>query len=143
MALAFGIIALVVAVFGVLIAGWVSVGIAVVLGALAIFFQIKKNKELEEGARRKKAGMVCAIIGIVLALIAQFGLMGVADKMKEAAEKDGNAPLLAAGSEGLKTLGVIGVYMKAKEVKPADMTDEQFLDALKEETDRVGKLMNN
>ncbi len=142
MALALGIIALILGTMGAIVAGWLGVGIVAVLGGLAIFFQIKKNKSLGEAEKRKRGGMICGIIGIVIVFLGQVGMIGLADKVKDAAVKDGNAEYIVAGADGLKSMGVIGLLTKAMDAKPEGVSDQQFYDDLKEQTDRISKVVN-
>lgn len=143
MALALGIIAIILGALGAILAGWLGVGIVAVLGGLAIFFQMKKNKSLGEGEKRKLGGMICGIIGIVIVFLGQIGMIGLADKMKDVAEKDGNAEYIVAGADGLKSMGIIGMVNSAIKAKPEGVTDQQFLDDLKEQSDRIMKEVNN
>jgi len=136
MAIAFGIISIVLGVIGGFLAGWIGVGVAALLGALAILFCIKKNKAAE-GQGKKVGAMICGIIGIVLAFLLQMGVMSFADKLKEEADKVGDAQYVSAGAEGLKNLGFIGFMSNALKQKPADMSDTEFGEILKDQMSKV------
>ena len=142
MVVAFGILAIVAAVIGTLVVGWIAVGIAAVFAALAIGFQIKKNNQAGEGERKKVGGIIMGAIGVAIALLIQFGLMSFADKLKAEADKQ-NSTYVSAGAEGFKSLGVIGFVSKAMDAKPAGMSDKEFSDLLSDElkkiTDSMGK----
>jgi len=127
MALALGIIALVVGLIGPWLAGWICVAVAVILGGLAIFFQIRKNQQAGEEGPKKKAGMVCGIIGLVLCFVGQFTVMGIADKIKAQAEKMGDdGAYVLAGIDSMKTTGIIGFLSKAMDAKPEGMSNDEY-----------------
>ena len=142
MATVFGVLALVLGLIGPWVAGWICVALAAVFGGLAIFFQIRKNRQMGEEGPKKKGGMICGIIGIVLCFIGQFTVMGMADKIKEQAQKMGDeASYVLSGIDGMKSTGIIGFIVKAMDAKPADMTDEEYskqlTDQLKKVTDSI------
>lgn len=136
MAIAFGIISIVLGVIGGFIAGWVGAGIAAAFGGLAIFFCIRKNKQSED-QRKRFGSMVCGIIGIALAFLLQLGIMSFADKLKEEATKVGDVPYVVAGADGFKNLGFIGFMSNALKQKPADMSDTEFGEILKDQMSKV------
>ena len=144
MVIAFGVLAVVLALFGPFLIGWVGFAIVAVLAGLAIFFQIRKNSLVEEGGRKKKAGLVLGIIGAVLALLIQIGLMGVADKIKEQANKMGDEfAVVAYASDGFKTLGIVGFLSKAMDKKPEGMSDQDFMTQVSDDFSKVSKEMSN
>ena len=142
MATALGVIAIIIGLIGSFIAGWVGVGIVVVLAGLAILLRVKKNKEAEEG-QKKMGAIVCGIVGIFLAIVTQIGMGSFANKLKETADQMGpEVSLISSGAEGFKSLGIIGFISKAMDAKPADMTDTQFGDELKTQLEKVSNEMN-
>ena len=96
MAILFGVLALVGSLFGAIVFGWGGVGAVALFAALAVLFQVLKNKKLEEGERKKKAGIVLGIIGVVIVLAGQLGIIGFADSLKADAEKLGDVPIVVA-----------------------------------------------
>jgi len=142
MATAFGVIAIVVSLFGAFLAGWIGVGVVVVLAGLAIFFRIRKNK-LDAEAPKKKGAIVCGIIAIVIGLITQFGMSAYAGKLKEVADELGDVPYVSAAADGFKTLGFLGFMTKAMEHKPENMTDTQFGEELKNQLDKVSSKISS
>ncbi len=142
MATLLGVLAIVLGLIGTFVAGWIGVVIAVILGGLAIFFRIKKNKESEEGPK-KIGAIICGCVGIVISLLLQLGLGSFATKLKETADEMGDVPFVSAGAEGFKSTGLIGFVTKAMDAKPADMSDTEFGDVLKEQFDKVSKKMTN
>lgn len=144
MVILFGVLSIVVGALGGLLIGWAGVGVAAVFGALAIFFQIRKNGNLEEGQRAKKAGIVCGIVGIVIAILGQIAIMGYADKLKEQADKMGEeAKYVSIGADGFKTFGIMGFLSKAMDAKPSGTSDEDFAKQLTDELDKVTKNITN
>ena len=148
MATAFGVIAIVLGVLGSFIAGWVGVGIVAIFGGLAIFFRIKKNKEAEAASENGEAygskrygAIVCGIIGIILAVIIQFGIISFANRLKETASQMQGVELVTTGADGFKSLGIIGFISKASDAK-GSMSDTEFGDQLKEQLEKVSKEMN-
>ena len=142
MATVFGVISIVLGLLGSFLIGWIGVAIVVVFGAVAIFFRIKKNKA-EPEERQKVAAIVCGIIGIVLALITQIGVSVYAGRLKDAAVEAGDAPFVVAGADGLKTLGFMGFFADAIKEKPDEMSDEEFGNQLKDQVDRMTKLLSD
>jgi hypothetical protein len=136
MAIAFGIISIVLGVIGGFMAGWVGAGIAAAFGGLAVFFCIRKNKQSED-QRKRFGSMVCGIIGIALAFLLQLGIMSFADKLKEEATKVGDVPYVVAGADGFKNLGFIGFMSSALKEKPADMSDSEFSKVLQDQMTKV------
>ena len=144
MVIAFGVIAIVFGSIGPFVAGWIAVGIAVVFGGLAIFFQIRRNSKLEEGAKRKKAGLICGIIGIALSGFGQIATINYADKLKAAADSLGEeAKEVSLAADGFKTMGMIGFLTKALDYRPEGMSNDDYLKQLTDEFEKVGKSMKN
>ena len=139
MAIALGIISIVIGLIGGFLAGWVGVGLAALLGALAIVICIRKNQAAEAGEqpRKKVGGMICGIIGIALAFLLQMGVMSFAGKLKEEADTLGGAEYVSAGADGLKNLGFIGFMSSALKQKPEGMSDSEFADVLKDQMTKV------
>lgn len=136
MIILFNVLAMIAALLGVFLIGWIGVGLAAVFGALAIFFVIRRNKMVEEGGKKKIAGLIVGAVAIVLSFLTQMGLSSAAVSIKEQADEK-QLYIVSAGAEGMKTLGFVGFISEAVKVKPADLTDDQFIDEMKKQFDQV------
>ena len=136
MALAFGILSIFIGFFAPWVGGWIGFGIAAVLGGLGIFLCISYNKKKAEEMPKRAGGMICGIIGIVLALLMQMMLMGAAKLLKENAEKVGDCPIFTESADSLKNLGVIGLASEIS--KKGYNTDD-----MQKELDRITAYINN
>ncbi len=143
MAILFGVLALVGSLFGAIVFGWGGVGAVALFAALAVLFQVLKNKKLEEGERKKKAGIVLGIIGVVIVLAGQLGIIGFADSLKADAEKLGDVPIVVAGAEGMKKFGFMGFAAYAVDAKPEGMSDDDFADEMKRQLDRANSVYDD
>ena len=137
MAVLFGVLAIIGGSIGAILWGWAGVGTVAVLAALAVLFQVLKNKKLEEGMRKGKAGIILAIIGVVIVLLGQLGVMGFADSLKKDAEKLGDVPIVVAGAEGMKKWGFVGYITGAVDARPEGMSDDDFADEMKRQFERA------
>ena len=136
MAIAFGIISIVLGVIGGFLAGWIGVGVTALFGALAIFIGIRRNKAAEQEGK-KVGALICGIVGIVIAFLLQLGVMSFADKLKQEADQLGDCQYVSAGAEGFKTLGFIGFMSNSLKQKPEGMSDSEFGDILKDQMSKV------
>ncbi len=117
MGLVFGIFAIVFGVLAAWLGGWIGVIIVAILAALAIVLTITKNKSLPEEMPKKKAGIVCGIVGVCLVLLMQGALIAVANKLNQAAKEAeaqgyGSFPIFAEFTDDLKFGGFIGLGAK-------------------------------
>ena len=135
MALAFGILSIFIGFFAPWVGGWVGFGIAALLGGLGVFLCIRYNKKKAEELPKKAGGMICGIIGIVIAFMMQLALMGAANMLKEKAQEVGDCPIFLECTDSLKNLGVIGLA--------ADVTNKGFnTDDMQKELDRLTEYIN-
>ena len=137
MAIVFGALSIAFGLLGSFLVGWIGVGVVVAFAAIAIIFRIRANKMNPDGPQKISA-IVCGIVGLVLAIITQIGVSAYAGKMKDTANQMGDVPLISAGADGLKTLGILGFYSTAMDAK-GSMSDKEFEDELKVQLDKVTK----
>ena len=138
MAGVFGAFSIAFGLLGSFLAGWIGVGIVVIFATVAIIFRIKKNKADPEGPQKVSA-IVCGIIGMVLAIITQIGVGAYASKMKDAAAELGDVPLISAGADGFKTLGIMGFVSMAADAKPSGMSDSDYTKELEAQLNKVNE----
>ena len=136
MALAFGIISILLGVFAPWLGGWIGFAVAAVFGVLGVVFCITKNNKLDEGVPKKRGGMICGIIGVAVALLMQLAVMGAAKSLMQKAKEAGNCPIYVECGDVLSTTGVIGL---AAEVSRKGYNP----DDLSKELDSLTKMINN
>ena len=139
MGLVFGIISIVVGLFAGWVAGWYGVGVVVILAGLGIFFTIRANKNLPEDGRKRIGGIITGVTGILIGAVMMAGLMNVADRLIQEADKYSDVPYASKALSGLKSGGFLGYVMSAANAKPAEMSDSEYADELKREIDKINE----
>ena len=131
MAILFGVLAIITAFFLPFLFGWVGFVIPMVFAALAIVFNILKNKKnAEQELPKTKAGLVCGIVGAVLAILMILGLQAATGKIKSEMEKYGvsHFPILEKTVDKLGSGGLVGMIITAKDeaAKGIDELKKEF-----------------
>ncbi len=131
MAILFGVLAIIGGLLLPMLFGWVGFAIPVAFGVLAIIFTILKNKKRkEQGLPRSIGGLVCGIIGIVLAALLIGGLNIAVGKIRNEMEKYGvsHFRILDKSIDSLGTGGIIGMISAAKDEigENYDMLKDEF-----------------
>ena len=127
---------------GSFLAGWIGVALVVIFAAVAIIFRIKKNKADPEGPQKVSA-IICGIVGVILAVITQIGVSAYATKMKDAATELGDVPMISAGADGFKTLGIMGFVSMASDARPSGLSDDAYTKEFEAQLNRVNDKINN
>ena len=124
MAILFGVLAIILGIVSPWVGGWVGFCIAAVFGVLAIVVTILKNKKNAEAELpKKKAGMVCGIVGLALALLNIAIVSGAAGLIKKEIDKYGGEatfPAMYKTVDKLSTTGVVGMLSEAKSLGFSD-----------------------
>ena len=107
MGLLFGILALICGIVGAWMAGWVGVGLVGIFAVVAVVYTVLRNNTLPEDVPKKKAGIVTAIIGVVLVLLMQLAVIAVGNKMKALAPEE--FPIISESADTFKKTGALGV----------------------------------
>ena len=144
MAILFGVLAIILGIVSPWVGGWVGFCIAAVFGVLAIVVTILKNKKNAEAELpKKKAGMVCGIVGLALALLNIAIVSGAAGLIKKQIDKYGGEatfPAMYKTVDKLSSTGVVGMLSEAKSLGFSDTT---LTDELKLLSDyQSGKVQN-
>ena len=139
MAILFGVLAIITGLLLPFLLGWIGFAIPMVFAALAILFNILKNKKnAEQELPKTKAGLVCGIVGAVLAVLMIAGLQGATGLIKNKMEQYGvsHFPILEKTIDKLGSGGVVGMVITAKDEA------KKGIDELKKEFDNLQSYMN-
>ena len=118
MAILFGVLAILTGFLLPFVFRWIGFAVPVVFAVLAIVFTILKNKKAEAEERSKsKAGYVCGIIGILLAILGMIMLNVLSGKFRSAMDQYGvnNYPVLDKSIEKFANGGLYGVIAYARD----------------------------
>ncbi len=127
MAIAFGIISLIMSIVAPILCGWIGFGVTAVFAILAIAFTLIQNKNAGEDQPKKKAGVILGVCGFIVGLMFGAGSAAVGKMIHDKA-LECDCGMVAEITEDYSLYGMIGCGIKSSKLGYSSGEKKEELD---------------